>query len=246
MTKLCGWVLTLALLPLGAAAEALRLVADHWPPFNDRTLPNNGLAADLATTALSRAGYTSSYAETPWLRAMGGFLQGEYDVLVDTWYTAERTGFGQFSQPYLTNHIRLLQRKGADIKFQQLADLGPYRIAVARGYIYSEKLAQATWLHTVNISSFEAGAAMLEAGRVDLMVVDEWSARYHLARGPREHRDGLEFVPMPLGTNGLRILVSHRHPNYQAIVDGFDTAIEAMRADGTYAQIFRRHGFAAQ
>ncbi|MDZ4333894.1 MAG: amino acid ABC transporter substrate-binding protein, partial [Pseudomonas sp.] len=65
---LLSWAL---LAPLyGHAAETLRLVADPWPPFNDQTLLNNGVSSDLVTTALTRAGYTTSYVQVPWERAV--------------------------------------------------------------------------------------------------------------------------------------------------------------------------------
>jgi len=38
----------------------LRLVADKWPPFTDVDLPGGGLATSIVTTALARAGYSSS------------------------------------------------------------------------------------------------------------------------------------------------------------------------------------------
>jgi polar amino acid transport system substrate-binding protein len=52
--------LLLALLCGGPAlAEHLRLSGDSWPPFTDQRLPNNGLAVDLVSTALQRAGHTT-------------------------------------------------------------------------------------------------------------------------------------------------------------------------------------------
>jgi len=243
MTGLRTCLLSLVLLPLyGVAAETLRLVADPWPPFNDQALLNNGVASDLVSTALSRAGYTSTYAQVPWERAVRGLQQDIYDVLINAWYTDERATFGHYSQPYLINRIRFLQRKGSQISFKQLPDLYPYSIAVVRGYAYSSEFDQDTRLTKVGVGGFAMGARMLHARRVQLTLEDEIVARFHLGRELASIRDQLEFLPQPLSENGLHILVSRNHPQHQQIADAFNKAIEAMRADGSYAQIFQRHG----
>ena len=243
MTGLRTCLLSLVLLPLyGVAAETLRLVADPWPPFNDQALLNNGVASDLVSTALSRAGYTSTYAQVPWERAVRGLQQDIYDVLINAWYTDERATFGHYSQPYLINRIRFLQRKGSQISFKQLPDLYPYSIAVVRGYAYSSEFDQDTRLTKVGVGGFAMGARMLHARRVQLTLEDEIVARFHLGRELASIRDQLEFLPQPLSENGLHILVSRNHPQHQQIADAFNKAIEEMRADGSYAQIFQRHG----
>lgn len=238
-----GLLALVLLVPLhGGAAEVLRLVADPWPPFTDQTLLNNGLAADLVATALGRAGYTSRYAQVPWERAVRGLQQDTYDVLINAWYTDERATFGYYSQPYLINRIRFLQRKGSQIRFRQLSDLYPYSIAVVRGYAYSSAFDQDRRLTKIGVLSFAVGARMLQAQRVQLTLEDELVARFHLRRDLAGIRDQLEFLPQPLSENGLHILVSRRHPQHQQIADAFNKAIKAMRADGSYEQIFQRHG----
>jgi len=237
---LLSWLLFVPL--YGNAEQTLRLVADPWPPFNDQTLLNNGLASDLVVTALGRAGYASTYAQVPWPRAVRGLQQDIYDVLINAWYTDERKVYGHYSEPYLVNRIRFLQRKGADIHFAQLSDLYPYSIAVVRDYAYSPAFGQDARLNKVEVVSFELAARMLHARRVQLTLEDELVARYQLSRSLAGIRQQLEFLPQPLSENGLHILISRKHPQHRQIADAFNRAIEAMRADGSYAQIFQRHG----
>lgn len=242
LRALCLSLLLLLLLPSAVAGETLRLVADPWPPFNDQRLPNNGVASDLVSTALARAGYATRYRQVPWERAVHGLLRADYDVLINAWYSEERADFGYFSAPFLVNRIRFLRRKGSAIQFEQLADLYPYRIAVMRGYAYSSAFNDDPLLRKVGVGSFESGARMLQAGRVELTLEDEFVARYHLARGLSGIRDELEFIERPLSENGLHILVRRSHPQHRQIAEAFDRAIVAMRADGSYAAILQRHG----
>ncbi|VXC09741.1 Amino acid ABC transporter substrate-binding protein [Pseudomonas sp. 8Z] len=239
-----AWFLLLLLSPSIGAAELLRLVADPWPPFNDHRLPNNGLASDLVQQALSRAGYRTEYVEVPWERAVLSLRRGEQDVLINAWYSRERTYFGHFSQPYLINRIRFLQRKGAGIVFDRIADLYPHSIAVVRGYAYTSAFDHDARLQRVGVNSFEIAARMLHAGRVQLALEDELVARYQLGRELAPLRDELEFLPKPLSENGLRILVRLSHPHHQEIAQRFDEAIKAMQADGSYNETMRRHGMA--
>ncbi|MGH8355524.1 MAG: substrate-binding periplasmic protein, partial [Pseudomonas sp.] len=154
------WLISLALLFSGAlvAGERLRMVADTWPPFTDARLPNNGLASELVASALHRAGYSTEYVEVPWARALRGLELGDYDLIIGAWHEAERTRYGVFSEPYLVNRIRFLQRKGGKIAFKRLEDLRPYSIAVARGYAYDARFDRDQSLKKEEVTVFEMGA----------------------------------------------------------------------------------------
>ncbi|WP_166361441.1 substrate-binding periplasmic protein [Pseudomonas akapageensis] len=225
-----------------ASADRLRLVADAWPPFTDATMVNGGLATDIVSTALARAGFASEFEQVPWARAMLGLGEGRYDVLVSAWYSEERTRLGQFSSGYLVNRIRLLKRKDDAVDYNALADLYSLPVAVVRGYAYSPPFDNDEKVLKVPVHSFSMAAKMLAAGRVKLTLEDEYVARYYLARETPRLRNRLEFLPKPLSENSLHILVSLKHPEHQRIVAGFDKAIAEMKADGTYERLLQQHG----
>ncbi|MHC8317340.1 substrate-binding periplasmic protein [Pseudomonas sp. LB3P31] len=232
----------LLLLFQDAAAEKLRLVADAWPPFTDATLINGGLATDIVSTALARAGYASDFEQVPWARALLGVGEGRYDVLINAWYNDERTRIGQFSGEYLLNRVRFLKRKDAPIEYNNLQQLHTYPIAVVRGYAYSKVFDDDASLQKVPVHSFAMAVRMLAADRVKLTLEDEFVARYYLSRESAKVRNAVEFLPKPLSENSLHILVSLKNPRHEQIVAGFDRAIAAMKADGSYERLFRQHG----
>ena len=232
----------LLLLTQAAAAEKLRLVADAWPPFTDINLVNGGLATDLVSTALARAGYASEFEQVPWARALQGIGDGRYDVLVSAWFNKERTLIGEFSNEYLLNRVLFLKRKDSPIEFDSLKALHAYPIAVVRGYAYSSAFDSDPELQKVPVHSFSMAVRMLAAGRVALAVDDEYVARYNLGREVPRVRESVEFLPKPLSENGLHILVSLKNPNHAQIVANFDRGIAAMKADGSYDRMFRLHG----
>ena len=232
----------LLLLTQAAAAEKLRLVADAWPPFTDINLVNGGLATDLVSTALARAGYASEFEQVPWARALQGIGDGRYDVLVSAWFNHERTLIGEFSNEYLLNRVLFLKRKDSPIEFDNLKALHAYPIAVVRGYAYSPAFDSDPELQKVPVHSFSMAVRMLAAGRVALAVDDEYVARYNLGREVPRVRESVEFLPKPLSENGLHILVSLKNPNHAQIVANFDRGIAAMKTDGSYDRMFRQHG----
>ena len=230
------------LLVQSAAAEKLRLVADAWPPFTDATLVNGGLATDIVSTALARAGYASEFEQVPWARALMGLGDGRYDVLVNAWYNDERRKIGQFSGEYLLNRVRFIKRKDAPIEYNDLQQLHTYLIAVVRGYAYSPAFDEDESMQKVPVHSFAMAVRMLAADRVKLTLEDEYVARYYLARESPKVRNAVEFLPKPLSENSLHILVSLKNPRHQQIVAGFDREIARMKADGSYARLMKAHG----
>lgn len=225
-----------------SAAEKLRLVADAWPPFTDSTLLNGGLATDLVGTALRRAGYDTEYQQLPWARALNGLGEGRYDVLVNAWYSEDRKKVGLYSTEYLINRVRFIKRSRSSVEYHGLYQLYGRPIAVVRGYAYSPEFDGDEMLEKVPVNSFSMAVRMVLAGRVDLALEDEFVARFYLSREPQAVRDALEFLPQPLSENSLHILVSLKNPDREAIVAGFNREIAAMKADGSYAEILKRHG----
>ncbi|MEQ4256652.1 substrate-binding periplasmic protein [Pseudomonas syringae] len=235
-------LLVVLLMTQANAAEKLRLVADPWPPFTDALLLNGGLATDIVNTALRRAGYTTLYEQVPWARAMLGLSEGRHDVLINAWFSEERTKVGQFSAQYLLNRVRFIKRKESPIGALTHEQLHKYVIAVVRGYAYTPSFDSDTQLQKVPVQNFSTAIRMLAAERVDLTLEDEYVARYNLAMEPDEVRDRVEFLPGSLSENSLHILVSLKNPHHDKIVADFDREITAMKADGTYDELLRLHG----
>lgn len=70
----------------GVAQErTITLVADYWCPFNCSDHPSGrGFLVEKAAAALELEGYTVSYTEIPWSRAINDVSSGRYDAIVGT------------------------------------------------------------------------------------------------------------------------------------------------------------------
>lgn len=240
--RLLGLILWLA--SAAASAEVLRLAADTWPPYTDQRLPAQGLSVDLIRTALGRAGYKVKYIEVPWERVVLGLQQGRYDLIND-WYTVRHAPYARYSRPFLTNRVRWVKRRGAAIEYDGPASLRRYRIALIRGYAYSDALVEDKQLHKGYATTFVQAARMLLADRVDLALEEERTVLFHFRHSLRDVRDKLDFVPGEFSLRNLSLVVRNDHPQQAAIIAAFEREMSAMVADGTYASIFRRHGLRA-
>ncbi len=56
--------------PAAEPHPALRLTANIWEPYTGADLPRQGIASEIVTTALARAGYTAEISIMPWSRAL--------------------------------------------------------------------------------------------------------------------------------------------------------------------------------
>jgi polar amino acid transport system substrate-binding protein len=238
-------LLLLAALTVGTGhGEALRLAGNTWPPYTDQRLPGGGLSVELIRTALGRAGYQVHYIEVPWERALLGLQHGSYDM-VNAWSAPNRMRYAIYSRPFLTNRVRWLQRHDSNVAYSDLESLVPYRLGLIRGYAYSDALKDDARLTKGYAANFVQAAKMLSAGRIDLTLEDERTVLFHLSSELKHLQDAYRFVPGEFKLLDLSLIVRTDHPQQAGIIAGFNREIEAMLADGSYAEIFHRHGLPA-
>lgn len=224
-----------------AEAEVLQVTGSLWSPYVDGDLPNGGLAADLVRTALTRAGYEVNANVEPWSRAYEGAAVGVYDVVPAIWQTEERGEDLIFSNPYLLNDIIFMSRQGVLVEYGTLSDLSGYRIGVVRDYAYDEAFDSDPSLQRVVNGHLIQNLLLLRQDRLDMVVGDKWALLHEISQYMPEDIGYFRALDRPLARRALRLGVSRMNPDAAEIVAKFDAAIAAMREDGTYDEIVRRH-----
>jgi len=246
MKKCILIILSLWLLPaLTVRAETLSLTTDLWPPYSGKNLPGNGLAVELVSTALDRAGYQSKIAIQSWARAFEGVALGVDDVLVCVWYSAQRERDFIFSDPYMTNTLVFIKRKSSPVEFNAAVDLPGRLVGVVKGWSYGKVLSGLKGIIPIPGKSTLTNLKLLMEKNLDLVLGDQLNLNYTLDEYLTHSKSSLEFLPRPAGTKDLYIAVNREVANHQQIITGFNTAMAAMVQDGTYAAIFKKHGFPA-
>ncbi|WP_347506108.1 substrate-binding periplasmic protein [Pseudomonas anguilliseptica] len=236
------YVLALFFLPFLAYAQTLKAVGDPWPPFLDPNHPHKGVATEIAQAAFATQGYTVELNFVPWQRAIDGVTEGEFDILIGTWKTAEREGFLHFSKPYAANDLKLIKRKGDDFQFTDLDSLSGKTIGTVRGYGYGDAFEKASNFNREEAANLMPSVQKLVNGRIDLTLEDELVARSLISKEKPELLSEIEFVSPPLASNLLHVTAGLKNPNHEAIISAFDKGLEIIKANGELDAILKRNG----
>jgi len=239
---LAGLLLFAGTLTQTAMATDLKVVhSGNWPPYSDENLPEQGLAIDLVSTALKRAGYTPHVRVDSLERILEGGKTGDYDVFATPWYTMDRDQYLDFSQPYLESHICFIKRKDSAFEYTGFDDLEGMTIGVIKDYAYDEDFNQSPAIKKVDESSLLRNLQKLIEKEIDLTLDDERVLRYQIKRFMPGNTAGLEILEKPLVVRGVNIGVSRKNPNHAKIVADFNSAIAVMKQDGTYDRVLQKH-----
>jgi polar amino acid transport system substrate-binding protein len=215
-------------------ATVLRVTASPWSPYVSRDLPGNGVAVSLVTTALKRAGYSSSFALLKWPDDLEGTRLGVYDVIASIWFTEDRARDLVFSEPIFENQIKLMVRIDSDIKIASPERLKGHRVGVVEDYAYTQGAYNKLPIEIIKAATVEENLQRLLAGDIDIAVTDEQVALYTLNNKIPGGIKQIRFGRDALSTRQLRIAVSRKRSDAEQIISDFNSAIQAMKDDGSY------------
>jgi polar amino acid transport system substrate-binding protein len=222
--------------------HALSIVAKEEAPYIGKDLPGQGLSVEIVQTALQRAGYKPKFIFENWLRAYEGGQIGVYDVIGSIWKTAKREKDFAFSHPYLFHEVKFIKMKARqDIKFNTLLDLDGLIIGTLKGYAYGDDFLQATHFFKMPNNYLLQSLLLLTQGKVDLALGEVRKIRYELNKFMAGNVNEVEILATPFFSRGTHIAVSKSNPKHQEIISGFNKAFDAMRQDGTYEAILKKH-----
>jgi polar amino acid transport system substrate-binding protein len=240
--RIAGLFIGVAVCSHAAMAFDINVVhSGNWPPYADEDLPEQGLAIDLVTTALKRAGYSPKVKTASLTQILEGSKTGAFDVFATPWYTMDRDQYLDFSQPYLESSIHFIKRKDTSFEYTKFDDLEGMKIGVIENYAYDEDFNDSTLIEKINASSLTDNLKKLVEKKVDLSLDDERVLRYTLNQTMPYNMATLEILKKPLAMRGVNIGVSRNNPDHASIVTGFDKAIAEMKIDGTHNRIVQKH-----
>lgn len=225
------------------ADELIQLTAgaDPWPPYIDSDLPKGGVSVQLADAALRTQGYTVSNRILPWARAIEEAKQARVDLILDAWWSQERSKFFLFSRPYLNGPLKFIKNKGGPFEYQGLGSLDNKIIALVRNYAYGDEfLSSKNFTHYL-VHDFMQGIQMLVRKRVDLTIENELVARTRISQSQPELLEQLEFVEPAISDNLVYLIASYKHPHHQEIIGAFNKGLAVIVENGTYQRILKEN-----
>ncbi|WP_157497192.1 substrate-binding periplasmic protein [Hahella ganghwensis] len=222
--------------------QTIVAAGDPWPPYIDEMHPELGVSVEIANAAYATQGYRVRQMIVPWARAMEGTRVGTFDLVLDAWWSSERSREFMFSRPYLDGSVKLIKRKGDPYIYEGISSLKGRLVAVVRGYAYNEELNTSPEVQRFEVIDFASAVAMLLKERVDFAVENELVARYRLAQVAPESLTKIEFVEPPLSVNLVYVISGYRNPRHYEYINAFNKGLQIIRENGVYSDILKRNG----
>jgi len=227
-----------------AWSHKVRMVTTDWAPYYASTLESGGVVAELVQAAFLRGGHESSLSWYSWIRAMRMAKVGSADAVMGAYYSEERAGIYNYSDPIFSVDVGLIALKSLGIdKYGGLRSLDSYIIGVMRGWVYTEEFDTADFLKKQIVVNQVFAVRMLFSKQVDI-VAASISVFKHEANllSNSKGQDIVVLNPL-LDSKPLYLMFSKNIPNSLELVKSFNAGMASIRADGTFQKIRDKHGF---
>ncbi len=201
-----------------------------------------GFDIEVVQAIAAKAGIEVKFVNTPWEGIFNTLQQGDRDMVVSAvTITDERKQTMDFSEPYFDAQQLIAVKENS--KVAKFADLKKLKVGVQTGTTGDEAVSKLLGKTSTNIKRFEStplALKELESGGVDAVVADNGVITHYVANNPGGKFKMVadkEFVPEQYG-----IALKKGNTELQAKIN---QGLAAIKADGTYAQIYAKYFGAA-
>ena len=197
-----------------------------------------GFDIEVVQAIAKKAGFEVKFVNTPWEGIFNALAQGDRDMVVSAvTITEERKGTMDFSDPYFDAQQLIAVKENS--KVAKFADLKKLKVGVQTGTTGDEAVTKLLGKTNTNIKRFEStplALKELEAGGVDAVVADNGVVIHYVANNPGgkfKTVSDKEFVPEQYG-------IAIKKGNTE-LLQKVNQGLAAIKADGTYDQIFTKY-----
>lgn len=214
------------------AGPALSVTTESWPPYNMMVDDKpGGIATEILTAALERAGLEATIRLLPWQRAYQMVLRQESDCIYSTVRLPGREEDFKWIGPLLHDEFVVLSMSDRNLAIHSLDDLKKYRTAAIPGTAIYAILSE-NGVHPLDTSYFDF-TKLLTSGRVDYMVDSRLKGAYHAARDKIDLQETLAI-------QGVDLWLACNRTLPDTIEAALNHAIEQMASDGSINRLVDR------
>ena len=224
-------------------AQNVDVIANIWPPYVDKALPENGLAMKIVKESFARSAYTMNLRLEKWEKALQGAEIGAYEVVGAIWKSKARKRELLYSQPYLKNNIVFLTTTNSKMEYNSLNDLQGLLVGILKDYAYDEKFMADAKILKFQANRLTQNLISLEKGQLDVVVADKRLALYELKTFMGVNRNKFRFLAKNLTIRNLYIAVPKGSANGKTIIEKFNQGLAAIKKDGTYQKILEEYTY---
>jgi len=222
---------------------------NEFPPFTYADAKGNaaGIEVEVMQEVARRLGLTLRIEILPWPRMLSMMRAGELDCMFAAFHTEDRASYMQFTQvPIHVSRLAVYTHRDGTFPFTRLTDLRGKRIGLIRDFqtvpALDELLAQSDFADVVIATSFRNLFDQLAARRIDVVVVNHHVAENILAS---IHSHDIVELPHAISSNSAFVTFTRKR-SFDTLIPKINYALFEIIADGTYADLFRRHVMPSQ
>lgn len=239
-----GLLLVPAAGPLRAQGSAPRLqgFTENLPPLNyEEGGQARGFSVELARLMCGEAGVGLDVQVMPWVRAMQSAAQQPASLLFSLTRTPERESQFQWVGPISPRRVmiyRLSRRQG--VQPANLQELKGLRVGVVRDSAAARQLlAEGLREEHLELGLDDAtNLRKLLVGRMDLIVLLDWAAAWHLHQHKLPMRTLTPVLPLDTSRSYWFGLPPDTDP---ALIRRLQDALDRLRRDGRYEALRRKY-----
>ncbi|MGE5572431.1 MAG: amino acid ABC transporter substrate-binding protein [Bacillota bacterium] len=219
------------------AAGVLRIgVDDAFPPMEYRDEQGKliGFDVDLADEIGRRLGVAIEWVPTAWDGVILALESGKFDMILSSMtITEERAKKVDFSPPYIWG-AQIIAVREKDKSINSATDLAGKVVGSQLGSTGEAAARKLAGIKDLKLyGQFTDAFTDLAIGRVQAVVVDEFVGRYYIAKRPGVYRVLAERL------SEEEVGIAFRKED-KALREAVCAALEAIKADGTYAAISKK------
>lgn len=216
-----------------AAGETIRLASGEWYPYQSQSLREGGYVAHIVKDAFAVSGIDVELVYLPWARGFNEVRSGRLDGSFVYSRTEQRQKYVLFSEEILSVQIAVFHRKGENVTWNKLEDLGPYRIGGVLGYDYGVKdLEEAGVLTIQRIDNQLGNYHKLLSGRIDILFEYPKVGERFISKVDAE--DLIVMNPKLLSMMSYSLIISKKHPRANYLIEAFNKGLLEIRKSGVY------------
>jgi len=163
------------------ANSSINVVSEAWPPYivvNDKVAI--GLEVDIAREVFRQLSINMTFSEVPWKRAVLTVQEKHADAILGIFSNVERRDYFYYpDESLLETTYAVFSRVDESVSYQSINDLSGLRVAITRGYFYSQEFSDATDFKKVEVTNVKQSFGMLSLGRVDVVIENRDVGNYY-------------------------------------------------------------------
>lgn len=236
----------LACAPTVHGAKTVVIAAeDDWAPYSSARPEGGdpeGFAVDIVREAFAAQGITVRFVVVPFARclhlAKTGGATGCFDATITD---GNRDEFAWHPTPMFHEELAIFARTGSAPRTLRLADLEGRSVGYTLGYTYPTEFHANPRIRRISAKSDRVLLEMLQAGRVDYVLINTAPASLRVNRTPAL-RGRIEKVGV-VSQDGFWVAFTRANADGPRMAAEFEQGLAALKASGPYEVLraaFRR------